>query len=57
MKQNTKTDKSETLTVGTAPQTKRYDAAFKQAVVANWLKTSLSQLFISSALKTELIIL
>ena len=42
MKQKTKTEKTAAVTFGAAPQTKRYDAAFKQAAVANWIKTGQS---------------
>ena len=42
MKQNTKTEKTTGATTGAAPQTKRYDAVFKQAAVANWIKTGQS---------------
>ena len=42
MNKNTKNERTETLTAATAPQTKRYDAAFKQAAVENWLKTGQS---------------
>lgn len=39
MKPKTKTETSTVVTVSSVPQTKRYDAAFKQAAVANWIKT------------------
>ena len=42
MKQNTKTEKTTGATTGAAPQTRRYEAAFKQAAVANWIKTGQS---------------
>lgn len=42
MKQNPKTEKTTTVLTGPAPQTKRYDEAFKQAAVANWIKTGQS---------------
>jgi transposase len=42
MKQKTKTEMPPSVTVRTAPQTKRYDEAFKQAAVANWIKTGQS---------------
>lgn len=42
MKQKTKTEKSEGVRNEAAPQTKRYDEAFKQAAVANWIKTGQS---------------
>ena len=42
MKQKTKTEKAEAVGNEAAPQTKRYDEAFKQAAVANWIKTGQS---------------
>ena len=42
MKQKTKTEKTAAVTFGAARQTKRYDPAFKQAAVANWIKTGQS---------------
>jgi hypothetical protein len=39
MKQNPKTETTPAVKPGAAPQTKRYDEAFKQAAVANWIKT------------------
>ena len=42
MKQHMKTEKTTVVTTGAAPQTKRYDAAFEQAAVANWIKTGQS---------------
>ncbi|HEX5398836.1 MAG TPA: transposase [Verrucomicrobiae bacterium] len=42
MKQKTKTETTTAVTRSIAPQTKRYDEAFKQAAVANWIKTGQS---------------
>ena len=42
MKHNTQTEKIKAVTTEMAPQTKRYDAAFKQAAVAHWIKTGQS---------------
>lgn len=42
MKQKTKTEKIAVVPTGVAPQTKRYEEAFKQAAVANWIKTGQS---------------
>lgn len=42
MKPKTATEKTTAAPPGAAPQTKRYDAAFKQAAVANWIKTGQS---------------
>ena len=39
MNKHTKAERTEPLTTAAAPQTKRYDEAFKQAAVANWIKT------------------
>ena len=33
------TEPSPTVAAGTAPKSKRYDAAFKQVAVANWIKS------------------
>ena len=42
MKQNKQTEKAGVVTTEAAPQRKRYDEAFKQAAVANWIKTGQS---------------
>lgn len=42
MKQNLKIEKATAVTTGAASQSKRYDEAFKQAAVANWIKTGQS---------------
>jgi transposase len=42
MKPKTKNETTLTAAAGAAPQTKRYDEAFKQAAVANWIKTGQS---------------
>ena len=42
MKPKTKNETMMTAAAGAAPQTKRYDEAFKQAAVANWIKTGQS---------------
>ena len=42
MKPKTKNETTMTAASGAAPQTKRYDEAFKQAAVANWIKTGQS---------------
>ena len=39
MNQSTKSQKTPTATPTPAPQAKRYDEAFKQQAVANWIKT------------------
>ena len=42
MKQKTKIETTSAVTRSAAPQTKRYDETFKQAAVANWIKTGQS---------------
>jgi transposase len=42
MKAKTKTEKTETVVNAGGPQARRYDEAFKQAAVANWIKTGQS---------------
>lgn len=42
MKQLTKTEPTAAATKPVVPRTKRYDEAFKQAAVANWIKTGQS---------------
>ena len=42
MKQNMKIEKATAVTTCAASQSKRYDEAFKQAAVANWIKTGQS---------------
>jgi len=42
MKQKIKTEGTNAASLSAAPQTKRYDEAFKQAAVANWIKTGQS---------------
>lgn len=39
MNKSTKTEHPASTLTPTAPQTKRYDAAFKQQAVENWIKT------------------
>jgi transposase len=39
MNKSTKTQRPESTTTDPAPQTKRYDAAFKPQAVENWIKT------------------
>ena len=39
MNKSKKIESTEAITVAAAPQTKRYDDAFKQAAVENWIKT------------------
>lgn len=39
MNKNRKSELTETVTATPAPQTKRYDDAFKKAAVENWLKS------------------
>ena len=39
MNKSTKTEKTEAVTTPPAPQTKRYDEAFKRQAVENWIKT------------------
>ena len=39
MNKSKKTERTETITAMPAPQTKRYDDAFKNAAVENWLKS------------------
>ena len=39
MNKSQRTEPTATVTAAPAPQTKRYDDAFKQAAVANWIKT------------------
>ena len=39
MNKNRKSERTETIPVTPAPQTKRYDDAFKKAAVENWLKS------------------
>ena len=39
MNKSTKTEKTEAATPTPAPQTKRYDEAFKRQAVENWIKT------------------
>lgn len=39
MNKNGKSERTETINATPAPQTKRYDDAFKKAAVENWLKS------------------
>ena len=39
MTKSTKNEKTQAVTPAAAPQTRRYDAAFKRQAVENWIKT------------------
>lgn len=39
MTKSTKNEKTQAVTLAAAPQTRRYDEAFKQQAVENWIKT------------------
>jgi transposase len=39
MNKSTQTEKTQTVTIPPAPQTKRYDDAFKRQAVENWIQT------------------